>query len=146
MSSFARTLLAVAWKDLAAEWRSREILSATLVFSILVIFIYNFALDLEVTLQSDLAAGILWVTFVFAGTLGLNRSMVSSWKLETSAATHPLFDMPAVTLTSGMPMLPATAVSLPPAFSASPRRETVVLFPVEPVIARKAASPSPRTG
>ncbi|MGD0707884.1 MAG: heme exporter protein CcmB [Anaerolineaceae bacterium] len=75
MNSFTRTLLAVAWKDLAAEWRSREILSATLVFSILVIFIYNFALDLEVTLQSDLAAGILWVTFVFAGTLGLNRSM-----------------------------------------------------------------------
>jgi heme exporter protein B len=75
MKSFTRTLLAVAWKDLAAEWRSREILSATLVFSILVIFIYNFALDLEVTLQSDLAAGILWVTFVFAGTLGLNRSM-----------------------------------------------------------------------
>jgi heme exporter protein B len=75
MNSFTRTLLAVAWKDLAAEWRSREILSATLVFSILVIFIYNFALDLEVNLQSDLAAGILWVTFVFAGTLGLNRSM-----------------------------------------------------------------------
>ncbi|HTX78595.1 MAG TPA: heme exporter protein CcmB [Longilinea sp.] len=75
MRTFTRTLLAVAWKDLAAEWRSREILSATLVFSILVIFIYNFALDLEVTLQSDLAAGILWVTFVFAGTLGLNRSM-----------------------------------------------------------------------
>jgi len=75
MGTFTRTLLAVAWKDLAAEWRSREILSATLVFSILVIFIYNFALDLEVTLQSDLAAGILWVTFVFAGTLGLNRSM-----------------------------------------------------------------------
>ena len=75
MSTFTRTLLAVAWKDLAAEWRSREILSAMLVFSILVIFIYNFALDLEVTLQSDLAAGILWVTLVFAGTLGLNRSM-----------------------------------------------------------------------
>jgi len=75
MSSFTRTLFAITWKDLAAEWRSREILSATLVFSILVIFIYNFALDLEVTLQSDLAAGILWITFVFTGTLGLNRSM-----------------------------------------------------------------------
>jgi heme exporter protein B len=46
-----------------------------LVFALLVILIFNFALELDIRLRSALTAGILWVTFAFAGTLGLNRSM-----------------------------------------------------------------------
>jgi heme exporter protein A len=42
MASFLRALWAVVWKDLAAELRSRELLSAMLVFALLVIFIFNF--------------------------------------------------------------------------------------------------------
>jgi heme exporter protein B len=72
---FLRALSAVVWKDLAAEMRSRELLSAMLVFSLLVIFIFNFALDLEPDTRSAVTAGVLWATFAFAGTLGLNRSM-----------------------------------------------------------------------
>jgi heme exporter protein B len=66
---------AVVWKDLAAEWRSREMVSAMLVFALLVIFIFNFALELNPQLRADLTSGIVWVTLSFAGTLGLNRSM-----------------------------------------------------------------------
>ncbi len=66
---------AVVWKDLAAEWRSREMVSAMLVFALIVIFIFNFALQLNPQLRADLTAGIVWVTLSFAGTLGLNRSM-----------------------------------------------------------------------
>src|SRR5512136_1142025 len=66
---------AVVWKDLAAEWRSREMISAMLVFALLVIFIFNFALELNPQLRADLTSGIVWVTLSFAGTLGLNRSM-----------------------------------------------------------------------
>jgi len=68
-------MLAVAWKDLAVEWRSRELLSAMLVFALLVIFIFNFALELDPLARSEITSGVLWVTFTFAGTLGLNRSM-----------------------------------------------------------------------
>jgi heme exporter protein B len=75
MSSFFRAMLAVVWKDLAAEWRSREILSAMLVFALLVIFIFNFALELDARARASVTSGVLWVTFTFAGTLGLNRSM-----------------------------------------------------------------------
>jgi len=75
VTAYLRALGAIVWKDLAAEWRSRELLSAMLVFALLVIFIFNFALDLNPQLRSTIAAGILWVTFAFAGTLGLNRSM-----------------------------------------------------------------------
>ena len=68
---------AVVWKDLSAELRSRELLSAMLIFALLVILIFNFALDLDPATrrQSTITSGVLWVIFVFAGTLGLNRSM-----------------------------------------------------------------------
>ena len=50
-------------------------LSAMLVFALLVIIIFNFALDLDVKARSTITSGVLWVTFSFAGTLGLNRSL-----------------------------------------------------------------------
>jgi heme exporter protein B len=56
-SSFLQAVMAVVRKDLTAEFRSRELLSAMLVFSMLVILIFNFALELDIK------------------TLGLNRSM-----------------------------------------------------------------------
>jgi heme exporter protein B len=73
--SFLKATFAVTWKDLTAEFRSRELFSAMLVFSLLVILIFNFALELDITTRQSVTAGVLWVTFAFAGTLGLNRSM-----------------------------------------------------------------------
>lgn len=75
LTPFIRTVSAVLWKDLRAELRSRELVSAMLVFALLVILIFNFALELETTVRANITAGILWVTFIFAGQLGLNRSM-----------------------------------------------------------------------
>lgn len=75
--SFLRSIGAIVWKDLAAEMRSRELLSAMLVFALLVILIFNYALELDVKARSTITAGVLWVTFAFAGTLGLNRSMAT---------------------------------------------------------------------
>ncbi len=74
-SNFLKAISAVVWKDLQAEFRSRELFSAMLVFSLLVILIFNFALDLDIKTRQSVTAGVLWVTFAFAGTLGLNRSM-----------------------------------------------------------------------
>lgn len=73
--SYLRAIWAVVWKDLAAELRSRELISAMLVFALLVIMIFNFALELDAKTRSSVTTGVLWVTFAFAGTLGLNRSM-----------------------------------------------------------------------
>lgn len=72
---FIRAVSAIVWKDLAAELRSRELLSAMLVFALLVILIFNFALELDARARATVTAGVLWVTFAFAGTLGLTRSM-----------------------------------------------------------------------
>ncbi len=73
--SFYKAMMAVVWKDLTAEIRSREVFSAMLVFALLVVLIFNFALDLEAGTRASITSGVLWVTFTFAGTLGLNRSM-----------------------------------------------------------------------
>ena len=74
-TAFGRAVGAVVWKDLAAELRSRELVGGMLVFALLVILIFNFALELDVRTRSAITAGVLWVTFAFAGTIGLNRSM-----------------------------------------------------------------------
>ncbi len=66
---------AVAWKDLLSEARSRELLSSMLVFAALVLFIFNFAMQMEPKILREAASGVIWVTLAFAGTLGLNRSM-----------------------------------------------------------------------
>jgi heme exporter protein B len=73
--SFLRAVFAVVWKDIQAEVRSLELVSAMLVFSMLVIIIFNFALNLDIKMRQTVTAGVLWTTFAFAGTLGLNRSM-----------------------------------------------------------------------
>jgi heme exporter protein B len=73
--SFLQAILAIVWKDLRAEFRSFELVSSMLVFSLLVILIFNFALELDIKTRQTVTAGVLWATFAFAGTLGLNRSM-----------------------------------------------------------------------
>jgi len=77
MKAYLKAVRAVIWKDLTAEWRTRENLTAMLVFALLTVLIFNFALELDIQAQESLSAGILWVTFVFAGTIGLNRSMAT---------------------------------------------------------------------
>jgi len=70
-------MTAIIRKDLAAEWRSRELFTAMFIFALLVILIFNFALELDARARVSVTSGVLWVTFAFAGTLGLNRSMAT---------------------------------------------------------------------
>jgi heme exporter protein B len=75
LGAYLRSIGAIVWKDLIAELRSRELLGAMMVFALLVILIFNFALELDIRTRESVTSGVLWVTFAFAGTLGLNRSM-----------------------------------------------------------------------
>jgi heme exporter protein B len=70
-----RALFALIRKDLLIEARGREALIAMIVFAVMTIVMFNFALRLRADTVKPLAPGVLWVTIVFAGTLGLNRSM-----------------------------------------------------------------------
>ena len=75
LAGYLRVVGAIVSKDIAAEMRSRDLLGSMLIFSLLVILIFNFALELDLRTRQTVTAGVLWVTFAFAGTLGLNRSM-----------------------------------------------------------------------
>jgi heme exporter protein B len=74
MPSAVRGALIIASKDLLLEFRSRTAFLSSLAFTALVLAIFNFARDPTVTSAADLAPGILWITFCFAGLLGLNRA------------------------------------------------------------------------
>ena len=70
---FLRQVFAIVQKDLAAELRTKENLSAMVVFSLLVLVIFNFAFELQGVDITVLGSGILWVAFTFSGILGLGR-------------------------------------------------------------------------
>ena len=74
--SFLRKVLVIVHKDVAVELRTKEMLSSMFVFSLLVIMIFSFAFELRVEDVREVAPGVLWVTFIFAGMLGLSRSFV----------------------------------------------------------------------
>lgn len=69
-------VMAITWKDALSEMRTKEIVSAVLVFTLLVIVIFNFAFGTSPQTIGLVAPGMLWVTFAFAGVLSLNRSFV----------------------------------------------------------------------
>lgn len=68
-------ILTIIRKDLLQEFRSREVVTSMLFFAILVVVIFNFVFDPGTEVIRASAAGILWVAFLFAGTLGLTRSI-----------------------------------------------------------------------
>ena len=67
-------LWAVAWKDLLIELRSRERVGAMGGFTVLVGVLFNYAIDPTLVRPEDIASGLIWLTIVFAGTLGLGRT------------------------------------------------------------------------
>ena len=74
MSDFWVPVLAILWKDLLLEIRTKEVVTPVLVFSLLVVVVFNFAFEPSAALVPIVAPGVLWVAFTFAGTLGLNRA------------------------------------------------------------------------
>jgi heme exporter protein B len=77
-------LLAVLWKDLVSEWRRRDRVLAMLLFSLLVVAVFHFALLPMAAPQLHASIpGLLWVAYLFASVLGLNRAF--ALELENDA-------------------------------------------------------------
>jgi heme exporter protein B len=68
---------AVFRKDLLIEMRTKDSLNAMLFFGIVVLVVFNFALESARETIRQAVPGVLWVAFVFSGTLGLNRMFAS---------------------------------------------------------------------
>jgi len=59
------------------ERHTRQMLSVMLVFSLTAVVVFNFALYSDLAAAREVATGFLWITILLAGTLGLNRSLMS---------------------------------------------------------------------
>lgn len=68
-------VMAIVWKDILSEVRTKEIATSLVAFALLVIVVVSFALE-PGEQTSSIAAGVLWIAFTFAGVLGLGRSFV----------------------------------------------------------------------
>ena len=66
------TALAIARKDLAIEWRTKESVPAMALFTVTVYVLFHFGLDRD-SLDGELASGVLWVTLLLAAVIGVSR-------------------------------------------------------------------------
>lgn len=74
--AFFRKAWAIYWKDIVVEYRTRERLTSMFMFTLVVIVIFNFAFNTGTIMMQEIAPGMMWVAFTFAGMLGVNRSFV----------------------------------------------------------------------
>ena len=71
---FLRQALVIAAKDLRSEMRTKEALNASVAFSLVILLLFSFAFDPTSDQTREIAGGLLWLVFAFAGALILNRS------------------------------------------------------------------------
>ena len=69
-----RTALAIAKKDLILELRGGEVVVTIFVFAFLVLTLFSLSAEPGSTALKEMAPGVLWMTFLFAGVLGLGRT------------------------------------------------------------------------
>ena len=75
MKTMMLAVLTILWKDVVLELRTKDIVVSALVFALLVIVVFSFAITPTPQTVAFVAPGILWISFTFGGVLGLNRSM-----------------------------------------------------------------------
>ncbi|MFO8173094.1 MAG: heme exporter protein CcmB [Gemmatimonadota bacterium] len=71
---YIRQMGAIVWKDVVVELRTRERVAAMGGFTVLVGILFNYAIDPTVVEPQAIAAGLIWMTIVFGGMLGLGRT------------------------------------------------------------------------
>ena len=65
----------IARKDLAIEWRNREILATSAFLAVVVVLVFSFAFVVGgVAPPPAVVAGILWVAILISGVVGLGRT------------------------------------------------------------------------
>ncbi len=72
--STARSAAILLAKELRLEFRTRELLSATIVFALVIVVLFSFAFDPTAAESRRYGPGLLWISFLFAGSLMLNPS------------------------------------------------------------------------
>lgn len=77
MTNSIAVALAVARKDLTAEWRTRELVPALAQFVVLALVIANFGFQIDSRNAPSIAPGVLWLALVFAGLVAFGRAFAA---------------------------------------------------------------------
>lgn len=80
---FFRQAAAIFWKDVVTEFRTKDALTSMLLFGLLVILMFHFAFEPDSLETERYGPGLLWMTFVFAGMLGMNRAFAQERENES---------------------------------------------------------------
>jgi len=74
VSLYLRQIRVIVWKDLLLELRTRERVAAMGAFAVLAGVLFNYSIDTTRVRPQDVAAGLIWMTIVFGGLLGVGRT------------------------------------------------------------------------
>ena len=86
MRAFVHAVWIVTRKDLLIETRTREIFFTTVFFALACVLVFAFGFVREGRPVQDAAAGILWISIAFSGTLALGRAFERERQGETLRA------------------------------------------------------------
>ena len=73
-------------KELRTEFRSRELLTTTVIFILIVIVLFSFTFDPTSAESRRLGAGLLWLAFLFAASLMLQPCFLREQTNDTLSA------------------------------------------------------------
>jgi len=88
-AGYFRASWVVAAKDLCLEWRTLETLSTSVVFSLIVLLIFNFAFSFATIRDlgaARLVPGVVWAVLAFGAVVGMTRSMQLERQRDTLGA------------------------------------------------------------
>lgn len=74
MRTYVTQVGAIIWKDLLIELRTRDRIGAMGSFAVLAAVLFNYSIDTTTTRPDEVAAGLIWMTLVFGGLLGVGRT------------------------------------------------------------------------
>lgn len=74
---FWSAVVAIVWKDLTMERHTRQIVSVMVFFALAAVVTFNFAIQGDLAVVRTVSGGLLWITILLAGTLGLSRSFAA---------------------------------------------------------------------
>src|SRR5271165_82263 len=82
-------------KELRTEFRSRELLTTTIVFVLMVVVLFSFTFDPSTAESRRFGPGLLWLAFLFAASLMLQPCFLREQNNDTLSALRLSVDDPA---------------------------------------------------
>jgi heme exporter protein B len=81
-----RAAFIIIGKELRTELRARELLNATIMFGLVVVVLFSFAFEPTAAESRRYGPGLLWIAFLFAGSLMLHPSFAREQTNDTLSA------------------------------------------------------------